>query len=123
MNYNLQSGLSWHEWISDPQNKALYEWNQSEAMKKYRRDEDEFISEIILQERIQQNKQLIEQQESILNPGIGSYAGAAGGAAAGAGGWHINTGIGSYSIGTFLNAQGEHTDTLSDEGFERFTII
>ena len=53
MNYNLQSGLSWHEWISDPKNKALYEWNQSEAMKKYRRDEDEFIREIILQERIQ----------------------------------------------------------------------
>ena len=29
MNYNLQSGLSWHEWISNPKNKALYEWNQS----------------------------------------------------------------------------------------------
>ena len=120
MNYNLQSGLSWHEWISNPQNKALYEWNQSEAMKKYRRDEDEFIREIILQERIQ--KQLIEQQESVLSPGIGSYAGAAGGAAAGAGGWNFNTGIGNYSIGTFLDAQRKPTDSLSDEGFERFTI-
>ena len=120
MNYNLQSGLSWHEWISNPQNKALYEWNQSEAMKKYRRDEDEFIREIILQERIQ--KQLIEQQESVLSPGIGSYAGAAGGAAAGAGGWNFNTGIGNYSIGTYLNEDRQQISEAVDEGFDRFTI-
>ena len=120
MNYNLQSGLSWHEWISDPKNKALYEWNQSEAMKKYRRDEDEFIREIILQERIQ--KQLIEQQESILSPGIGSYAGAAGGATSGGAGYTLKTGIGNYSIGTFLNEDKQHVSEAVDEGFERFTI-
>ena len=122
MNYNLQSGLSWHEWISNPQNKALYEWNQSEAMKKYRRDEDEFIREIILQERIQQNKQLIEQQESILSPGIGSYAAAAGGAVSGGAGYTLKTGIGNYSIGTYLNEDRLQISEAVDEGFDRFTI-
>ena len=99
-----QAGISWPQWIADPLNKKLFESNQAEALKKFKNDEEEYIHELILQERIQQ-EQLVEQQESVISsPGIGSAAGAAGGAAAGAEGFTFNTGIGNFAIGTFLNS-------------------
>ena len=110
-----QVGISWPQWIADPLNKKLFESNQAEALKKFKNDEEEYIHELILQERIQQ-EQLIEQQESVISsPGIGSAAG-------GAGGFTFNTGIGNFAIGTFLNSEGVSINELVDEGFERFTV-
>ena len=128
----FQVGLSWPEWISDPSNKRLFETNQAEALKKFKHDEEEYIHELILQERIQQERQqklqeqlrqLVEQEDStVASPGIGSVGGAAGGAASGGGGFAFNTGIGNFAIGTFLNSSFVPVDALVDEGFERFTV-
>ena len=96
---NFQVGLSWHQWIADPKNKKLFESNQAEAMKKFKYDEEDYIEQLIIQE--------------------GS---AAGGPVAGSGGYSVGIGIGFFAIGTFLDGNLQHVDSLADEGFERFTI-
>ena len=143
----FQVGLSWLEWISDPSNKALFESDQVEALKKYKKDEEEYIDQLILQEQLrQQELQLQFQQQTVENimdvventilnylvesqrdfivrPGIGTEGAAgASGAAAAAGGFAFSTGIGNFVIGTFLDGDRNHTNVLADEGFERFTV-
>ena len=62
MHFNTQQiGLDWNSWILDPENKKLYERNESEARKKYLMDEEEYIHEIILQERIQSRSKRINR--------------------------------------------------------------
>ena len=96
MNINSQIGLSWNEWIRDPENKRLYEWNQAEARKKFLRDEDEYIQQIILQEKIIEDKQrilaqqlrnmVIEQEDPLSVANTTSTSGVGGMAASGGGG-------------------------------------
>tara|TARA_R110002012_G_scaffold312355_1_gene522994 strand:- start:583 stop:966 length:384 start_codon:yes stop_codon:yes gene_type:complete len=124
-----QPGLSWGEWIADPGNKKLFEWNQVEARKKFLRDENDYIEQIILHERILQEK---ADMTSIANMALTSGVG--GVAASGGGGYGdeetlnsptFNTGIGNYAIGTFFNSEGEQVATLAlagANGFDRFTI-
>ena len=123
---NFQVGLSWHQWIADPKNKKLFESNQAEAIKKFKYDEEDYIEQLIIQERIQQEIQLKEQQESVsalgLPSAIGVAGSAAGGPVAGSGGYSVGIGIGFFAIGTFLDGNLQHVDSLADEGFERFTI-
>ena len=118
MNLNSQPGLSWHEWVADPGNKKLFEWNQIEARKKFLRDENDYIEQIVLHERrIQESQQDVT---SIANMALTSGVG--GTAASGGGGYNINTGIGNFSIGTYLNSALEHILIAVDEGFTRFTV-
>jgi len=55
MNINTQIGIDWNQWLASPENKRLYEENQPEAMKKFRRDESEFI-ELMVNEQLMQEK-------------------------------------------------------------------
>ena len=121
MNINSQIGLSWHSWISDPENKALYEGNQAEAMKKYRRDEDDFIQQFLIQERIK----LIENDENDQTTVTSVGFGATGGGRAG-GGYDFNPHqLGNFVIGTFLTSNLIQVATKAaagDGGYERFTV-
>ena len=136
MKFNTQQiGLDWDSWIRDPENKRLHEWNQSEAKKKFLMDEEEYIHEIMLQERIQTERQqklqdqlrklteIVEDVDDVANLAVTS--GESGVAASGGGGYSFNTGIGNYVVGTHKTADGTPVATLQlagDEGFERFTV-
>ena len=136
MHFNTQQiGLDWNSWIRDPENKRLYEWNESEARKKFLMDEEEYIHEIMLQERIQTERQqtlqdqlrklteVVEDVDDIAN--LAATSGVGGVAASGGGGYSYNTGIGDFVIGTHKTAEGVNVSTLQlagDEGFERFTV-
>ena len=136
MNINSQIGLSWNEWIRDPENKRLYEWNQAEARKKFLRDEDEYIQQIILQEKIIEDKQrilaqqlrimVIEQEDPLSVANTTSTSGVGGMAASGGGGFsNLKTGIDNFVVGTYLTADGVQVATAAlagDEGFDRFTV-
>ena len=121
INSQLHIGLSWHEWVMDPENKKLFEWDRAEARRKYLIDENEYVEQILLQERIFQEKRIQQEINTTLNampPGGGRAS-----ASEISGG--INTGIGNFAIGTFLNEDGDQVLTLELaglEGFNRFTI-
>ena len=143
----FQIGLSWLEWISDPLNKTLFESDKTEALKKFKRDEEEYIHQLLLQEQLRQQElqlqfqqQTVEnimdvventilnylvesQRDFIVSPGIGTQGAAGiGSSTSAAGGFAFNTGIGNFVIGTFLDGDRNHTNVLADEGFERFTV-
>ena len=136
MHFNTQQiGLDWNSWIRDPENKRLYEWNESEARKKFLMDEEEYIHEIMLQERIQtERQQTLQDQLRKLTEDVQDVAdianmavtsGVSGMASSGGGGYNLKTGIGNYAVGTYLTPQFQQVSTAVlalDEGFERFTV-
>jgi hypothetical protein len=133
INFNKIPGLSWNEWIKIPMNESLNRQDPARAKQKFIEDEHEYIQQIILQERIQQERQQTLQNQLretvthnaevdyISSPGHGYGAGSAA-ASAGAGGFQFKTGWGNYVIGTYLDARKNPVDELVDEGYERWTI-
>ena len=67
INSQLHIGLSWHEWVMDPENKKLFEWDRAEARRKYLIDENEYVEQILLQERIFQEKRIQQEINTTLN--------------------------------------------------------
>ena len=137
MKFNTQQiGLDWNSWIRDPENKRLYEWNESEARKKFLMDEEEYIHEVMLHERIETERQqklqdqlrklteIVEDVDDIANMAVTSGEG--GMAASGGGGYtSLRVGIGNFVVGTYAKADGTTAGSAAaagDEGFERFTV-
>ena len=134
IDFNQIPGLSYNEWIKIPHNKALHEKDQNKAQQRFIEEEQEYIQQIVLQERIQQDRQQTLQNQlrsitevsdntnvaNMATPGVA--AGAAGGASSGGGGFSFKTGWGHYSIGTYLDENLNHVNKLVDEGYERWTI-
>ena len=109
-------GLSWHEWVMDPENKKLFEWNRAEARRKYLIDENEYIEQILLQERIIQERII---QETTFEGSIPLALGGGGRTSVD----NISSGVGRYSIGTFLNEEGEQVDTAAEAGVTGTSIF
>ena len=137
MKFNTQQiGLDWNSWIRDPENKRLYEWNESEARKKFLMDEEEYIHEVMLHERIETERQqklqdqlrklteIVEDVDDIANMAVTSGEG--GMAASGGGGFtSLGEGIGNFAVGTYLTSNFISVGTeaeAGDEGFARFTV-
>ena len=122
IDFNMVQGLSWTDWIRIPHNKRLFESNPTKARRRYMEEEAELIENVLLQERMQQERQaemMVERQKQIMiaserqqslsrflaeavtadvdnmNPAPGSGAG-------GGGGMNTFTGIGNQAVGTFL---------------------
>ena len=146
IDFNQISGLSWKDWVKIPNNKILFESNPQEARRRYMEEEAEFIENVLLQERMQQERQaemMVERQRQIMiasekqqslsrmlrevtqnQSDVDNLNPAPGTGASGAGGFNLFTGIGNYAIGTYLQQGGNQTANKyeADEGFDRFTV-
>tara|TARA_B100000287_G_C20453658_1_gene710532 strand:+ start:27 stop:512 length:486 start_codon:yes stop_codon:yes gene_type:complete len=134
INFNTVQDISWAHWIRIPHNKKLYESNPTKARRKYMEEEAELIESILLQERIQQERQAeinAERQRQIMiasekqqalsrmlreatqnQSDVDNLNPAPGTGASGAGGFTLNSGIGNFAIGTHLN-KGQDTGYAS----------
>ena len=56
-----QFGLSWHLWLKEEKNKKLFDKSPHEALKQFKSDGEEYIHNLILQERI-----VLERQRQII---------------------------------------------------------
>lgn len=129
INFNTVQDISWAHWIKIPHNKKLYESNPTKARRKYMEEEAELIENILLQERIQQERQAeinAERQRQIMiasekqqalsrmlreatqnQSDVDNLNPAPGTGASGAGGLNVFSGIGNFAVGTHL-AQGQN---------------
>ena len=142
IDFNMVQGLSWTDWVRIPNNKRLFESNPAKARRRYMEEEAELIENVLLQERMQQERQaemMAERQRQIMiaserqqslskflaeavTADVDNMNPAPGSGASGGGGFNLFTGIGNYAVGTFLQQGGNQTSTATDEGFDRFTI-
>jgi len=142
IDFNMVQGLSWTDWVRIPNNKRLFESNPAKARRRYMEEEAELIENVLLQERMQQERQaemMAERQRQIMiaserqqslsrflseavTADVDNMNPAPGSGASGAGGFNLFTGIGNYAVGTFLQQGGNQTSTATDEGFDRFTV-
>ena len=136
MNFNGQIGIEWTQWLSDPNNKKLYEWNRAEAMKKFRRDENEFIESNLLEQKMAEDRVKLRQRaladliREVTNydldqlNSLSSTGNAAAGSTATAGGWDpYCKGIGNYAIGTHLQPDKiTFANAVPEKGYQRFTV-
>ena len=134
IDFNMVQGLSWTDWVRIPNNKRLFESNPAKARRRYMEEEAELIENVLLQERMQQERQaemMAERQRQIMiaserqqslskmlgevtqyQSDVDNMNPAPGTGASGAGGFTLNSGIGNFAIGTHLN-QGQDTGYAS----------
>jgi len=132
IDFNMVQGLSWTDWVRIPNNKRLFESNPAKARRRYMEEEAELIENVLLQERMQQERHaemMVERQRQIMiaserqqslskflaetvTADVDNMNPAPGTGASGAGGFTLNSGIGNFAIGTHLN-QGQDTGYAS----------
>ena len=144
IDFNMVQGLSWTDWKIIPHNKRLFESDPIKARRRYMEEEAELIENVLLQQKMQQERQaemMVERQRQIMiasekqqalsqmlrevtqnQSDVDNMNPAPGTGASGAGGFNLFTGIGNYAIGTYLQQGGNQTSTATDEGFDRFTV-
>ena len=57
IDFNMVQGISWRDWVRIPNNKRLFESNPAKARRRYMEEEAELIENVLLQERMQQERQ------------------------------------------------------------------
>ena len=124
IDFNMVQGLSWTDWKRIPHNKRLFESDPIKARRRYMEEEAELIENVLLQEKMQQERQaemMVERQRQIMiasekqqslsrmlrevtqnQSDVDNLNPAPGTGASGAGGMNTFTGIGNQAIGTFL---------------------
>jgi len=132
IDFNMVQGISWTDWVQIPNNKILFESNPTKARRRYMEEEAELIENVLLQERMQQERHaemMVERQRQIMiaserqqslsrflseavTADVDNMNPAPGTGASGAGGFTLNSGIGNFAIGTHLN-QGQDTGYAS----------
>jgi hypothetical protein len=132
IDFNMVQGISWADWKRIPNNKRLFESDPIKARRRYMEEEAELIENVLLQERMQQERHaemMVERQRQIMiaserqqslsrflseavTADVDNMNPAPGSGASGAGGFTLNSGIGKFAIGTHLN-QGQDTGYAS----------